>query len=45
MPKSLVEKYAPEGYAIATEEDAGTIADLENFLKFHNRLDRDNGRS
>ena len=33
MPKTLVGKYAPEGHAIATEEDASNINELERFLK------------
>jgi hypothetical protein len=33
MPKTLVEKYAPIGYAIASEEDAQNINELEEFLK------------
>lgn len=44
MPKTLLKKYAPEGYAIATEEDARSIEELESFLKSHNRLDRDKHR-
>ncbi len=37
MPEALLEKYAPDGIAIATEENARTMEDLKDFLKFHNR--------
>ena len=37
MPKSLLEKYAPPGVTIATEEDVETMADLDGFLKSQNR--------
>jgi len=33
MPKILLDKYAPDGYTIATEEDVQTVEDLEDFRR------------